>query len=261
MPNLVLKTISLNKRFGKNIIALNNVNIHLQKGCILGLLGPNGSGKSTLINILANIVKKDSGEVYIFNKKIKDYSYQYKSSCGFVFEQPFYINKFTIQEYLRFSAVLYGLNDNIISKRIEEVLDFFELMEKQHEWIERCSKGIKKRVSIATSLIHKPKLLVLDEPLTDLDVIMTKKLKDLFKKLRNKEISVLISSHNITDLEDICDDVHIFKNGNIIFKHSNHFNLVKNNLIESDKLSLKLNELFFDLFKERLPHDNDREDL
>jgi len=251
MGELLLKVVSLNKRYNKKIIALHDVNLILRKGCILGILGPNGSGKSTLINILANIIKRDSGEVYIFDQRIADNSYQYKSRCGFVFEQPFYIKKFSIQEYFRFAAVLYNMKPCLISKRIEELSDFFELREKQFEWIERCSKGLQKRVSIATCLIHKPELLILDEPLADLDVIMTKKIKELFKQLRHKGMAILFVSHNISDLADICDEIYIFRDGTVIYRYEQN-NIIDSDLNKTHKSNHNLEELFFEFFKERL---------
>ena len=251
MAEFLLKVVSLNKRYNKKIIALYDVNLILRKGCILGILGPNGAGKSTLIHILANMVKRDSGEIYIFDQKIEDNSYQYKSRCGFVFEQPFFIRKFSIQEYFRFAAILYDMKPCLISKRIEELLDFFELREKQFEWIERCSKGLQKRVSIATCLIHKPELLILDEPLADLDVIMTKKMRELFKQLRNKGIAILFVSHNISDLADICDEICIFKSGTVIYRYEEN-DIVDSHFNKTYKSNHNLEELFFKYFKERV---------
>lgn len=164
MENSILKTVSIFKTYKKDVVALSGFNLVLKRGTILGLLGPNGAGKSTFVNILANIVKRDSGEIYLFDEEITENSYKYKSKCGFVLENPVYIEKLTILEYLEFAGEMYGLSGEETDERIVELVDIFELGSKKDKWIESCSKGMKKKVSVATALLHNPQLLVLDEP-------------------------------------------------------------------------------------------------
>jgi ABC-2 type transport system ATP-binding protein len=220
MENPILKTVSLSKTYKKDVVALSGFNLVLKRGTILGLLGPNGAGKSTFVNILANIVKRDSGEIYLFDEEITENSYKYKSKCGFVLENPVYIEKLTILEYLEFAGEMYGLSGEETDERIVELVDIFELGSKKDKWIESCSKGMKKKVSIATALLHNPQLLVLDEPFSDLDLVALGRIKDIMHKAKDTGKAILIASHNIQELENVCDEFAIIKDGKILFQQS-----------------------------------------
>jgi ABC-2 type transport system ATP-binding protein len=220
MENSILKTASLSKTYKKDVVVLSGFNLVLKRGTILGLLGPNGAGKSTFVNILANIVKRDSGEIYLFDEEITENSYKYKSKCGFVLENPVYIEKLTILEYLEFAGEMYGLSGEETDERIVDLVDIFELGSKKDKWIESCSKGMKKKVSIATALLHNPQLLVLDEPFSDLDLVALGRLKDIMHKAKDTGKAILIASHNIQELENICDEFAIIKEGKILFQQS-----------------------------------------
>jgi ABC-2 type transport system ATP-binding protein len=220
MDNPILKTVSLSKTYKKEVIALLDFNLFLKEGKVLGLLGPNGAGKSTFVNILANIVKRDSGEIYIFDKKITENSFDYKSNCGFVLEKPVYIEKLSILEYMEFAGKMYRLARKEIEQRMGELIDIFDLQSKKDSWIETCSKGMKKKVSIATALLHNPQFLVLDEPFSDLDIVALRRLKEIIKKLKESGKTMLIASHNIQELENTCDEFAIIKEGKILFQKS-----------------------------------------
>jgi len=220
MDNPILETISLSKTYKKDVKALSDFNLELQSGTTLGLLGPNGAGKSTFVNILANIIKRDSGEIYIFDKKIEEKSYQYKSICGFVLEKPVYIEKLSILEYIEFAGKMYQLSDLEIGKRMDELLEIFDLVSKKDSWIESCSKGMKKKVSIATALLLNPQLLILDEPFSDLDLVALGRLKDIIHQAKRSGKTVLIASHNIQELENVCDEFAIIQGGKLLFQRS-----------------------------------------
>ena len=220
MENQILKTTSLVKTYHKDVIALAGLSLNLKKGTVLGLLGPNGAGKSSFVNILANIVKRDSGEIFLFDERITEISYQYKSKCGFVLEKPVYIEKLSIEEYLDFAGNMYRLSEEEISSRIKELLEVFDLVAKKDSWIEGCSKGMKKKVSIATALLHNPELLILDEPFSDLDLVALGRLKDIIKGYKNAGKTVLIASHNIQELENVCDEFAMIQEGKILFQKS-----------------------------------------
>lgn len=247
MNEVAMEAVLLNKRYNNKTIALEDFSIKLRKGSILGLSGPNGAGKSTFINITANILKGDSGEVMIFNEKIHVNSYRYKYKCGFLFEKSVYIGRFTITEYLSFAGILYGLHKSDIVKRIDELSTFFDFRDKQNEWIVRGSKGIKKKVSMAAALIHNPNLLILDEPFSDLDIITIERVKDLIVNLRVKGVSVLIASNNIRELERICDNIAIINKGAIIFKDELRNIKRVTDLTGRDRSDSKLEKLYFDL--------------
>jgi ABC-2 type transport system ATP-binding protein len=218
MENPVLITDALAKTYNKNIVGLSDLNLCLNKGTTLGLLGPNGAGKSTFVNILANIVRRNSGKIYIFEEEIKETSYQYKSTCGFVLEKPVYIEKLSILEYLEFAGNMYRLSKENISSRIEELLDTFDLISKRDSRIENCSKGMKKKISIATALLHNPQILIMDEPFSDLDLIALGRIKDIIHGFKKAGKSVLIASHNIQELENVCDEFAIIQKGKLLFQ-------------------------------------------
>ena len=220
MSGLALKVSLLCKVYDRKVPALDNFKVELKKGSILGLFGPNGAGKSTFVNILANIVRKDSGEIYIFDEKIYPNSYSYKKKCGFVLESPVYIDKLSIAEYLLYAGKMYGLSDEIIAQNMKMLLDIFELEHKKDEWIENCSKGMKKKTSVCASLIHDPELLIFDEPFADLDLIAVSRLKEMFQKYKHKNRSILIVSHNIQEMENICDEIALIDKGMLQFSLS-----------------------------------------
>jgi ABC-2 type transport system ATP-binding protein len=249
MNDVALEAILLNKRYKGKTIALNDFSIKLRTGSILGLSGPNGAGKSTFINISANILKRDSGVVLIFNERIHEDSFSYKYKCGFLFEKPVYIDKFTIKEYLSFAGILFGLRKRDIFKRIDELSSFFDFKDKQNEWILKGSKGIKKKVSIAAALIHNPSLLILDEPFADLDMITIEKVKDLIIKMKGKGVAVLMASNNIRELERICDTIAIIDKGTIIFEDDvRNINGVRYRTWR-DKKDSNLEKLYFRLLR------------
>jgi ABC-2 type transport system ATP-binding protein len=218
MDNPILRTISLSKTYKKNVVALSDFNLALKSGITLGLLGPNGAGKSTFVNILDNIIKRDSGEIFLFDKKITEKSYQYKSICGFVLEKPVYVEKLSILEYLEFAGKMYRLSDINIKQRTDELIEIFDLVSKKDSWIESCSKGMKKKVSIASALLHNPQLLILDEPFSDLDLVALGRLKDIIHQAKKSGKAVLIASHNIQELENVCDEFAIIQEGKILFQ-------------------------------------------
>jgi len=220
MENYVLKAITLAKTYKKDVVALLDLNVTLKRGHVLGLLGPNGAGKSTFINILANIVKRDAGEIYVFDDKITETSFRYKTKCGFVLEKPVYIEKLSIAEYLEFAAMMYHLSQEEMIVRINELLDVFDLLSKKDAWIEGCSKGMKKKISITTALLHNPDLLVLDEPFSDLDLVSLGRLRDVIYRYKKAGKTVLIASHNIQELENVCDEFALLKGGKILFQKS-----------------------------------------
>jgi len=218
MKNPILKIVSLSKTYNRDVVALSDFNLYLNSGAILGLLGPNGSGKSTLVNILANIVKRDSGEIYMFDRQINENSFYYKSACGFVLEKPVYIEKLSILEYLEFAGRMYKLPQEQFEQRLHELIDIFDLGSKKDLWIENCSKGMKKKISIATALLHNPQLIILDEPFSDLDLIALGQLKEIMKKVKKSGKTILIASHNIQELENVCDDFAMIKEGKVLFQ-------------------------------------------
>lgn len=209
---------NLTKTYGSKTIALDGLDLVVQRGKIVGFLGPNGAGKSTTINIIAGMVQKDGGNVEIFGSRVGNNDYEFKRRVGFVLERPIYFDKLSVYEHLTFLASMYGIEKNDARSRTEELIEFFDLADRQNDWIEKYSAGMKKRVSLAAALVHKPELLVLDEPLDGIDPIIAKRIKDLLKDFAQINGTILISSHNLDTIERICDEVAIVNKGKLVFQ-------------------------------------------
>ena len=238
---------NLTKTYGSKTIALDGLNLAVQCGKIVGFLGPNGAGKSTTINILAGTVRKDSGDVEIFGNQVGNNDYEFKRRIGFVLESPIYFDKLSANEYLRFLASMYGIGQKDARSRAEELIEFFDLTDRQNDWIEKYSAGMKRRVSLAAALVHKPELLILDEPLDGIDPIMAKRIKNLLRDFAGNNGTILISSHNLDTVERICDEVAIVYKGKLVFQSRTEDirNRVKDDVTNETYQSLE--EIFIDV--------------
>ena len=251
MAETVLKISGLIKTYKKGVVALDGLDLEIQEGALFGFVGPNGAGKSTTINILVNILKKDSGTIELFGEAITETSFDYKAKTGFLLEKPVYIDKLSVKEYLEFAGQMYGLENSVSEKRSKELIAFFELQNKRNELIETYSSGMKKTVSLAPALIHQPDILVLDEPFEGMDAIAIKKTKQLFLDLKNKGTTILITSHILSYVENICDEVAIINKGKIVYQNTteNIRNGFKEKMKEDAKLSA-LEEVFLSVVDE-----------
>ncbi len=250
MNILRLESISKKYLFTKQY-AVDNLNLLVDEKCIFGFLGPNGAGKSTTINIIARLVRKDAGKIYFCNEEIKDGDYEYKRYIGFVLERPMYFDRLTGKEYLEFVGSMYDLDKEQKKKRVKELLDVLELAEKQDEWIEKYSAGMKKKVSLAAAIIHNPKLLILDEPFEGIDPVSAKRIKDILKSMVKNGTSVLITSHVLDTIEKLCDEIAIINKGKIVYqsKTEDMRNKVKNELTQETYQSLE--EIFIDVVSDK----------
>jgi len=208
----------LKKIYRGKIAAVDGIDLTIPKSTIFGIIGPNGAGKSTIINILAGLVNKTKGEVKILGSQIQKGDYEYKRDVGFVLEQPHYIEKLSVVEYLHFAGTMYEIETVEIEKRTSELINFLRLKEKENDWIESYSTGMKKKVSLAAALIHQPKILILDEPLEGIDPVSVKQIKDNLRLMVEKGVTVLISSHNLDSIEKMCDEVGIIDKGKLVFQ-------------------------------------------
>jgi len=196
---------------------LKGINLTCKKGKIQALLGANGSGKSTLINIISGLIKMDGGAFFIDHKKITINNYKYRLKVGYVFEKPIYIDKLSAYEYLTFVAKLYGLQYDDYSKRIKELLTFFELPTLNKKYIEDYSKGMKSKVSLAAALLNQPTYLILDEPFDGFDFVAIQKISRLFHQMASKGATILIASHQFDIVANLCDNFALLKDGSIAF--------------------------------------------
>lgn len=242
---------NLTKIFKKSICAVDDFSLVIPMSTIFGIAGPNGAGKSTIMNILAGVVNKTGGKITILGKKIKKGDYEYKREVGFVLEKPHYIEKLSVIDFLNFCGAMYELPADEIEMRVSELLHFFELHEKQDERIEYCSKGMKKKVSLAAAMIHQPKLLILDEPLEGIDPASTKQIKDTLRLMAEKGVTVILSSHNLDTVEKFCDEVAIIHRGRLVLqtKTEEIGNKIKDDASQERYQSLE--EIFIDVVSDK----------
>ncbi|MEN3045461.1 MAG: ABC transporter ATP-binding protein [Candidatus Hydrothermales bacterium] len=193
---------------------LNSISFKVKKGEIVGFLGPNGAGKTTTIKILTNLLNFDEGNVKIFglNPGVEDVS----RKTGFLPEQPYFYDHLSGYEFLEFTGELYGIEKRKLKEKIEYLLEKVGLKEHGKKSIRTYSRGMLQRIGIANVLIRDPELLILDEPLTGLDPIGRKEIKDLIYEQKLSGKTVFLSSHILSDAEELCDRVILIFNGTIV---------------------------------------------
>ncbi|MEO0269190.1 MAG: ABC transporter ATP-binding protein [candidate division WOR-3 bacterium] len=193
---------------------LNSISFNIEKGEIVGFLGPNGAGKTTTIKILTGLLKYNEGEVKIFDLKPGDKNVRKK--IGFLPEQPYFYDHLSGYEFLELIGELYGINKKVLKEKINELLEIVGLKGDGHKRIRTYSRGMLQRIGIASSLIRDPEFLILDEPLTGLDPIGRKEIKELIYEQKTKGKTIFFSSHILSDAEEICDRVILIFSGEII---------------------------------------------
>ena len=209
----VLECKNLNKKIGKKEI-LNNVSLEVKEGDILGFIGPNGAGKTTTIKLILGLQKINSGEVKINGYDIEKQFEKAIERVGTIVENPDLYLYMSGLENLKIIARLYK---NVDEKRMEEVIKLVGLENRIKDKVSKYSLGMRQRLGIAQAIMHKPNLLILDEPTNGLDPEGIKQLRDLLTKLAKEEnMGILISSHNLAELESFCNKISIIQNGNII---------------------------------------------
>jgi len=216
MPTPVIKTVNLTKRYG-TLVALSNLNLEIQEGDCFGFIGPNGAGKTTTIKILATLLQPTWGEARVCDLVVGYQSRQIRPLIGFV---PDYFGAYedmVVLEYLEFFASAYNINGSARTKVVNDVLELTDLGYKRDAPVDGLSRGMKQRLSIARVLLHDPKLLLLDEPAGNLDPRARIELRELLKELRRMGKTILISSHILPELQDLCNTVGIIERGELIY--------------------------------------------
>ena len=210
----VLNITNLTKNYGKRV-AVNNISFSLEAGEIVGFLGPNGAGKTTTIKMITGLTKITSGTVEICGHSIqKDFENAIRN-IGAIIEGPDMYGYLSGYENLKFYASI--SDKNISKKHIDNIVKIVGLSDRIHDKVKNYSLGMKQRLGIAQSLLNVPKILILDEPTNGLDPEGIKDIRNLLKRLASEfKITVLISSHNLKEMQDICDKVIIINEGNIL---------------------------------------------
>ncbi len=206
----------LTKRFGR-VTAVNRISFYVEEGEVFGLLGPNGAGKTTTINMLATLINPTSGHAEVAGAVIGRDNYKVRKRIGIVFQDPTLDNKLTGRENLHLHAMLYGLKRGIIKERIRKVLKLIELEGKADMLVGNYSGGMKRRLEIARGLMHKPRVLFLDEPTLGLDAQTRRRIWEYIKSLKQEGmLSVILTTHYMEEADYLADRVAIIDNGKIV---------------------------------------------
>ncbi len=210
----VLSVKKLNKIYRKNIHALKDLNLEVKEGEILGLLGPNGAGKSTFINILSGVTDKTSGEVIVWGFDLDKNPRQVRVSLGIVPQEINVDPFFTPKKLLDLQAGLFGVKKK--DRITDTVLDLVALKDKSNSYTRNLSGGMKRRLLIAKALVHKPPIIILDEPTAGVDVDLRKNLWENIRSLRKLGVTIILTTHYLQEAEELCDRVGIIHKGNLI---------------------------------------------
>ena len=223
MTEYVIETKDLTKRY-KDKTVVNNINMKIEKGKIYGLLGKNGAGKTTTMRMLLNLASQTDGEILLFSEKPNHQTYR---RIGSIIETPGFYENLTARENLKLISLI---RENYSKEDIEEILELVSLNDNDKKYKD-FSLGMKQRLAIASAIIHKPDLLILDEPINGLDPIGIKEIRYLLKRLsQENNTTILISSHILSEIENLADIIGVMDNGRLITE------------LDKDELSDKLNK-------------------
>ena len=212
MANTVLELKNVSKSFGRKKV-IDNISLEVKEGEIYGFLGPNGSGKTTTIKMILRLIDSDEGEIKVHGYDNKKQFEKAMENIGAIVENPDMYGYMSGLDNLKLHARI----RNVDPKRIEEVLELVELKGREKEHVKKYSLGMKQRLGLALTLLHKPRVLILDEPTNGLDPSGIKKLRDILKEIAHKEgVAVFVSSHILSEMQLMCDKVAVIDKGKIV---------------------------------------------
>jgi ABC-2 type transport system ATP-binding protein len=238
--SLNVKADNLSKSYG-DVLAVDNITITVSSGSIVGFLGPNGAGKTTTLKMLTGLLKPDKGIVNICGHNIQTDSISAKSKLGYVPDIPHLYEKLTPVEFLNFIADVFKIDKKIAQNRITDLVELFDLGEHLKKLNSSLSHGNKQKVSLAAAILHRPDVLLLDEPTGGLDPRVTRKIKDIILQLARDGCAVLLSTHILEIAENMCDYIYIINKGRIVANGDIE------TLKDSAKSESSLEELFIEL--------------
>jgi len=236
----MIEAENLTKLYG-DLKAVDNLNLKTENE-IFGFLGPNGAGKTTTIKMMTGLLKPTSGKVRICGYDIEKDPLNAKKMLSLVPDTPILYEKLTPVEFLHFIAQIYGMDKNRIKKRIEDLIEMFELKDRANKLIETFSHGMKQKCALASALIHEPQVIFLDEPTVGLDPKSAKMIKDILRQLADRGVAVFMSTHILEIAQNICDRIGIINKGKLIAQGT-----IEELRTISEKGEKNLEEIFLEL--------------
>ena len=211
----LIETRNLVKRYGDKL-AVDNVSLQVQSGEVFGFLGPNGAGKTTTIKMIVGLLQPTSGSVHVAGVDVQAQPLLAKASCGYVPDTPNLYAKLTGRELLRFVGDLYDLDRQQVAQRTDELLRVLDLTAAADDTVDSYSHGMQQKASLASALMHDPKVLVLDEPTVGLDPKSARLIKDLLRQMAERGAAVFLSTHILEIAERMCDRIGIINKGQLV---------------------------------------------
>jgi ABC-2 type transport system ATP-binding protein len=196
--------------------AVDGVSLTVNPGEIHGFLGPNGAGKTTTLRMIAGLLKPTSGRIVVNGHDLQVDPESAKASLGFIPDRPFIYEKLTAGEFLRFHGGLYGIDGDGIGARVREMLELFELGQWENQLVESFSHGMKQRLVMSAAFLHRPRAVIVDEPMVGLDPRGARLIKDVFRTMSGRGVAVLMSTHTLEVAQEMCDRISIILKGKII---------------------------------------------
>lgn len=212
----MLEIKKLEKKFG-SFIAVNRINLKINKGELFGFLGPNGAGKTTTIKMIVGLLSPTYGNIFLNNVNVWAKPIESKMKIGYIPDQPFLYDKLTGREFLYFSGGLYNLSKEFLRNEIDEMLELLKIGSWIDKRTEEYSQGMRQRIVIASAFLHRPELIIVDEPMIGLDPQSAFDVKRLFQEKVKQGTTIFMSTHSLNVVEEICTHVGIINKGSIIF--------------------------------------------
>ena len=212
-----ISVVDVSKSFGE-LKAVNGFSLSVEPGEIMGLLGPNGSGKSTTMKIIMGVIKPDSGSVTVCGVDVGAHPVEARKQIGYVPETPFLYEYLSAAEYLDLVGIAYGLSSEERKDRVGELLQVLQMDKHVNEVMSGYSQGMRQKVALISALMHRPKVLILDEPLNGLDPRSARIVKEILHRLATEGVSILFSTHVLEIADAICNVITIIGDGSVVAK-------------------------------------------
>jgi len=215
MKEISVKTVSLGKTFG-DFRALGNLNLDVYQGEIFGLLGPNGAGKTTTIRLITGLLRPSEGCVYVAGINTEENPVEAKKKFALLPDVPYLYKKLTGWEFMNFVARIYEIKKTDLKEEIDRILSVFNIKQVAHDLIDSYSHGMRQRLLLASVVLRDPDIIILDEPMVGLDPEAARMVKDMFKKMASESKTIFLSTHTLSDAQELCDRIAIINRGELL---------------------------------------------